>query len=186
MSWIRGTQKPTSAERGGRQDLRELGRIRGHRGRNIPASLNRKRIYPLKTPFNIQNDAANDSSAYSNYQCWFWNRFPEDLKNECVSVSHPSPAPPPNKPGGICSSSPPFLSWSIADSPFFVHTVLPGLPMGILINFYAVIGFFFLPHLHCLVLHHVEGNYTFIYYMASNIKPRKLYQRQQLFNHPSR
>lgn len=79
-----------------------------------------------------------------------------------------------------------FLSWSTADSPFFVRAALPCLPIGILINFYAVIGFFFLPHLHRLVLHHVEGNYTFIYYIASNIKPRKLYQRQQLFNHPSR
>ena len=44
----------------------------------------------------------------------------------------------------------------------------------------------FLSHPHLLVLHHVEGNYTFIYYTSPNIKPRKLYQRQQLFNHPSR
>lgn len=44
----------------------------------------------------------------------------------------------------------------------------------------------FLSHPHLLVLYHVEGNYTFIYYTSSNIKPWKLYQRQQLFNHPSR
>ena len=44
----------------------------------------------------------------------------------------------------------------------------------------------FLSHPHLLVLHHVEGNYTFIYYTSPNIKPQKLYQRQQLFNHPSR
>lgn len=44
----------------------------------------------------------------------------------------------------------------------------------------------FLSPPHLLVLHNVEGNYTFIYYTSPNIKPRKLHQRQQLFNHPSR
>lgn len=44
----------------------------------------------------------------------------------------------------------------------------------------------FLSHPHLLVLHHVEGNYTFIYYTSPNIKPQNPYQRQQLFNHPSR
>lgn len=44
----------------------------------------------------------------------------------------------------------------------------------------------FLSHPHLLVLHNVEGNYTFIYYTSPNIRPWKRYQRQQLFNHPSR
>lgn len=185
MAWIDGAQTPTPAEGGGRQDLRESGRIGGHRGTFLfccPESP--KRIYPWKILFSIQNDQANDCGAYSSNQCSFWNHFPKDLKDECVHSPSSPPAPPPGGPGGICPS----LPWSIAQflEQFFVHTALPCLPMGILINFYAVTGFFFSFHPHRLVLHHVEGNYTFIYYVVSNIKPRKLYQRQQLFNHPSR
>ena len=63
------------------------------------------------------------------------------------------------------------------------NTALPinGNPNKILCSYRT-----FLSPPHLLVLHHVEGNYTFIYYTFPNIKPRKLYQRQQLFNHPSR
>ena len=63
------------------------------------------------------------------------------------------------------------------------NTALPisGAPNKILCRYRP-----FLSQAHLLVLHHVEGNYTFIYYTSPNIKPQKLYQRQQLFNHPSR
>lgn len=62
----------------------------------------------------------------------------------------------------------------------------PALPTNGDPNTFLCCSRIFPPHPHCLVLHHVRGNYTFIYYVASNIKPWKLYQRQQLFNHPSR
>lgn len=98
----------------------------------------------------------------------------------------PSPAHPPSKPGGICSSLP-LVSILVNGRQPILCSCSPALLTNRDPNkFLCCYRIFFLPHLHRLVLHHVEGNYTFIYYIASNIKPRKLYQRQQLFNHPSR
>lgn len=170
-------------QNGGRQDLRDLGEIRGLLGM-LPLLWTTKESALWKddrtSRMTRQMILIPVTSAGSEVTF---------LRISGRSVAIPHPLPPHTLPAslaGFVLHCLWFLSWSTADSPFFVRAALPCLPIGILINFYAVIGFFFLPHLHCLVLHHVEGNYTFIYYIASNIKPRKLYQRQQLFNHPSR
>lgn len=63
-----------------------------------------------------------------------------------VPILYPIRPPPYKQAGGICSSLHWILSWSTSDRPFFVHTTLPCLAMGILIKFYAVIGLF------CLIL----------------------------------
>lgn len=63
-----------------------------------------------------------------------------------VPILYPIRPPPYKQAGGICSSLHWILSWSTSDRPFFVHTTLPCLAMGILIKFYAAIGLF------CLIL----------------------------------
>lgn len=60
-----------------------------------------------------------------------------------VSVCSPSPLPhllqPAREDLSFIAWS---LSWSVANNTVFVHTALPCLRMGILINIYTVIGFF--------------------------------------------
>lgn len=59
--------------------------------------------------------------------------------------------------------------------------VISGAPNKILCRYRP-----FLSQAHLLVLHHAEGNYTFIYYTSPNIKPQKTIPKTVLFNHPSR
>lgn len=133
---------------------------------------------------NMQHYKVNDFGWFYCYQCGPWNYFHKDVKNEST---YPLSYPPTSLQTGW---------WNL----FFValdsilvnfrqtilcshNTALPsnGDPNKILCCYRT-----FLSHPHLLVLHHVEGNYTFIYYTPPNTKPWKLYQRQQPFNHPSR
>lgn len=108
------------------------------------------------------------------------------ISGPSVAIPHPLPRTPSQQACGICSSLP-LVSILVNCRQPILCSRSPALLTNRDPNkFLCCYRIFFLPHLHCLVLHHVEGNYTFIYYIASNIKPRKLYQRQQLFNHPSR
>lgn len=123
---------------------------------------------------NMQHYKVNDFGWFYCYQCGPWNYFHKDVKNEST---YPLSYPPTSLQTGW---------WNL----FFValdsilvnfrqtilcshNTALPsnGDPNKILCCYRT-----FLSHPHLLVLHHVEGNYPFIYY-TPQIQNRENYTK---------
>lgn len=181
---IYGAQTPTPAGGGGRQDLRESGGFRGHhRTLLLPWVCSKN---PLFENNSLRSRMARQMILVLSPMTGVGSET-TFLKLWRMSVSVCSPSPPPHllqpAPGGFILHCLVSILVSCKQHSLCSHgpaLLTDGYPN----KFLYCYRIFFPPHPHRLVLQHVGGNYTFIYY--ANIKPRKLYWRQQLSNHPSR